>query len=307
MCIPWRRKPQLADFFFEFATLTALAGEAFLRQESVLHRERFCLRRILFHNGLDERGIHAGETEGVVAIVEKGFPCYGTPFRDDLVADDFGVITNLQLRMIIHSQVEKMEEIMQVDFPVRFGVGRERQVFARLLAGHAGAESFFVDGTRVPLEDVHFVAGFGSSGNTEEHGLSFLGQGEVLEEEAKYPAGHGDGGEHGEEDAKAESEGEAADDGRADQEEDHAGNDRCEVAIQNGGPRSFEAGLNRCPEEFPFSEFLLDPLENEDISINRHADGDEGSRDAREGKDDVLAGEEEEGQFEENKEEEAVA
>ena len=46
--------------------------------------------------------------------------------------------------MVVHAQREEVEQVVEVDFPVRLGVGRERQVLARLLARDAGGEPLVV-------------------------------------------------------------------------------------------------------------------------------------------------------------------
>ena len=134
-------------------------------------------------------------------------------------------------------------------------------------------------------------------GNSKKESLSFWAEGEILKEEAKNPARHGDCGEHGEEDAEAERNGKAANDGGADHEEDDTGDNGGDVTVPNGGPGPLEAGFYCGGEKLALSEFFLDAFENEDICINGHPNPAARAGDTFKGKDDILAREEAEGKL----------
>ena len=60
-----------------------------------------------------------------------------------------GVRANFLLRVIVHPQLQEVQEVVEIDFPVRLGVRGERQILPRLLARDARGEPRFV---RVPRQ-----------------------------------------------------------------------------------------------------------------------------------------------------------
>jgi hypothetical protein len=87
--------------------------------------------------GSDDLSFNARKVHGVLSIVKERFPDDWHPFRDDFLPDDDRVRTNFPLCMFIHSQMEKVEQIVEINLPVRFGICREREILPRLLAGNA--------------------------------------------------------------------------------------------------------------------------------------------------------------------------
>jgi len=74
---------------------------------------------------------------GVLSVVKEGFPDDWHPFRDDFLPDDYRVRANFPLCMFIHSQMKKVEKIVEINLPVRLGIRREREILPRLLARNA--------------------------------------------------------------------------------------------------------------------------------------------------------------------------
>src|SRR5262245_34059435 len=92
---------------------------------------------VLRVKGPDDLSFDARKLHGVPSVVKKGFPDDWHPFRDDFLPDKNRVRANFPLGMRIHAQMEEVEQIVQINLPVRLGICRERQILARLLARHA--------------------------------------------------------------------------------------------------------------------------------------------------------------------------
>lgn len=90
-------------------------------------------------------GFEIGKGERVDPVIQKRFPCRGTPARDDFVADGASVVSDLRLGMIVHTQLEKVQQVVQIDFPECFRIGGKWQVLAGLLACDTRLDSLFVD------------------------------------------------------------------------------------------------------------------------------------------------------------------
>ena len=54
--------------------------------------------------------------------------------------------------MLLHAQTQKMKQVVQVALPVRLRIGRQGQVFSRLLARDAKLDALLVERARVRLE-----------------------------------------------------------------------------------------------------------------------------------------------------------
>ena len=72
---------------------------------------------------LNYGGIEAGESGGVHAVVEEGFPDDGEERGDDAFADGGGVVADFKLSVAVHAESEEVQEVVEIDFPVGFGVG----------------------------------------------------------------------------------------------------------------------------------------------------------------------------------------
>ena len=76
------------------------------------------------------------------AIVEKRLPGNGAPSSNDLGPDERGVGTDFDLRVLIHPQFQEMQQIVQVHFPISFGVGGKWKIFPGLFPGDASIKPF---------------------------------------------------------------------------------------------------------------------------------------------------------------------
>ena len=98
----------------------------------------------------DQRAEHlaldAREPDAVARVVVEGFPDVRHPLGDDRLANQRGIGANLRLRMRIHSERQKAEQVVQVHLPVGLGIGGERQVLPRLLARDALVDPGLVGG-----------------------------------------------------------------------------------------------------------------------------------------------------------------
>lgn len=94
---------------------------------------------------LDDADLEAGEVCGLHAVVDEGFPSDGEEGLDDFFADGAGVFADFELGVRIHTKGEEVEEVMEVDFPVGFGVGAEGEILASLFAGDACGDAVFVE------------------------------------------------------------------------------------------------------------------------------------------------------------------
>jgi hypothetical protein len=84
--------------------------------------------------GSEDFSFDARKLHGVLSVVKERFPDDWHPFRDDFLPDDDRVRANFLLCMCIHSQMEEMEQIVEINLPVRLGIRREWKILARLLA-----------------------------------------------------------------------------------------------------------------------------------------------------------------------------
>ena len=50
-----------------------------------------------------------------------------------------------ELGVIVHPQAQEVQQVVQVDLPVRLGVGGKRQILAGLFAGDAGFQPLLID------------------------------------------------------------------------------------------------------------------------------------------------------------------
>jgi hypothetical protein len=85
----------------------------------------------------DDLSFDARKMHGMLSVVKEGFPDDWHLFRDDFLPDDDRVCANFLLCMIIHSQIEKVEQIVEINFPIRLGICREREILPRLLMRNA--------------------------------------------------------------------------------------------------------------------------------------------------------------------------
>jgi hypothetical protein len=53
--------------------------------------------------------------------------------------------------MFIHSQMEEVEQIVEINLPVRFGIRGEREILPRLFARNASRDARLVDCARLFL------------------------------------------------------------------------------------------------------------------------------------------------------------
>src|SRR5580658_1271761 len=84
-------------------------------------------------------------------IIEKSLPNQRNPLRNDLLSDYGSVATNLLLSMTVHAQLQEVQQIVQINLPICFSVGRQRQIFSGLLSGHARGKARLVYRTSCPL------------------------------------------------------------------------------------------------------------------------------------------------------------
>ena len=106
-------------------------------EQTVFGSEVMGVLWVLRVKGPDDLNFDARKLHGVLSVVPEGFPDDWHPFRDDFLPDEDRVRANFLLGMCIHAQMEEVEQIVQINLPVRLGIRRERQILARLLARHA--------------------------------------------------------------------------------------------------------------------------------------------------------------------------
>ncbi len=101
---------------------------------------------------LDHAAVQTCEEHALEPIIDKRFPHQREKRLHDLSSDCRGIVSNFFLRVFIHSQRQKMQQVMQVDLPVGFGVGGKRQVFSSLFACDALADPVLVQFARGGLK-----------------------------------------------------------------------------------------------------------------------------------------------------------
>ena len=100
---------------------------------------------------------------------------------------------------------------------------------------------------------------------------------------SEQEVGDGQRSEHGHDNTDAQR-GSEADDRAGAKEEQHAARDQGgDVGVQNCGERTLEARVNGALDGLAGSHFLLDALEDNDVCVNRHTDGQDNTCNARQG------------------------
>ena len=102
--------------------------------------------------GSDDLRFDTRQVHRVLSVVKERFPDDWHPFRDDVLPDDERVGANFLLGMCIHSQMEEVEQIVEINLPVCLGIRRKREILPRLLTRHAGRDPCLVDSARLLLE-----------------------------------------------------------------------------------------------------------------------------------------------------------
>ena len=106
---------------------------------------------------------------------------------------------------------------------------------------------------------------------------------------SEQEVGDGQRGEHGHDNTDAQR-GSEADDRAGAKEEQHAARDQGgDVGVQNCGECTLEAGVNGALDGLAGSHFLLDALEDDDVCVNRHTDGQDDTCDTGQGQGHVKA------------------
>ena len=59
----------------------------------------------------------------LLTVVEKRLPCQRDPSGDDLVSYQLCISPNLGLSILVHTDMQEMQQIMQIDFPIRLDIG----------------------------------------------------------------------------------------------------------------------------------------------------------------------------------------
>src|SRR5450756_420529 len=98
-----------------------------------------------------------------------------------------------------------------------------------------------------------------------------------VEEEVR----HEDRGEDRGEKADDEGDGEALDGPRAELEQEEGGGDRRDVRVDDRAPGALEAEVDRGLRSLAVVHLLADAFEDEDVRVDRHADREDETRDAR--------------------------
>src|SRR5205085_929795 len=151
--LPRNREPEVGKLRLALAPF-AIRLEAFFSALEPAEFFRFGERGVgvAARDGTDQHLLESRQADGMKLVIEERFPREGTPFGDDLLADHVRVIANLLLRVRVHAKPQEMQKIVQVHFPVRFGVRRKRKIFSRLFARNAELEPLLVDRTRKVLQ-----------------------------------------------------------------------------------------------------------------------------------------------------------
>ena len=68
--------------------------------------------------------VQPGQLYRFQPVVGKGLPHQRKQRADNLLADRLGVLANLPLGVRVHPQVQEVQQIVQIDLPVRLGIGR---------------------------------------------------------------------------------------------------------------------------------------------------------------------------------------
>src|SRR5271157_1292719 len=87
----------------------------------------------------------------MASIVEKRLPNQRNPLRNDLLANYCCVATNLLLSVLVHSQIQEMKQIVQINLPICFSVRRQRQILSSLFSGYACGKARLIGGTSCAL------------------------------------------------------------------------------------------------------------------------------------------------------------
>ena len=59
--------------------------------------------------------------------------------------------------MAIHPKCQKVQQVMEINFPIRFSVRRKRQVFARLFASYSGRNASLINVSELRLKLSFFL------------------------------------------------------------------------------------------------------------------------------------------------------
>ena len=99
----------------------------------------------LLHQPNHHLTIQPCQEQSADAVVLECLPDYRKQWLYDLLADRCRVVPNFLLRVTVHSQCQEVQQVVQIDFPVGLGVGRQRKVLAGLLAGDTDIAPFLLD------------------------------------------------------------------------------------------------------------------------------------------------------------------
>ena len=84
--------------------------------------------------------------------------------------------------------------------------------------------------------------------------------------------GHGQRGEHGDDNADAQRGREADDRAGTEEEQNRRRDQGGDVGVQNCGKRALEARIDRALDRLTRAQLFLDALEDDDVGVNRHTD-----------------------------------
>ena len=112
-----------------------------------------------------------------------------------------------------------------------------------------------------------------------------FGRPDTVQDDVQEGARDGDGREQADAHAQRQRQAEALDDagaeGAAEPEEDPARDERREVGVTDRRPGTREAGIDRLVDGASGAQLLLHPFEDQDVGVDRHADGQDEARHAR--------------------------
>ena len=112
----------------------------------------------------------------------------------------------------------------------------------------------------------------------------------LLGKESEEHLGHDQRGVHRDDDAATEGHGEATDRTGTEDEENDTGHQRGDVRIENRDEGPVIACLDSVPQLLAALLLLADTFEDEHIGVDRHADGQQDTRDTRQGEHRQLDG-----------------
>src|SRR5882672_346307 len=122
---PGRREPECLQLRLQLLAL-AVGGQTPLLagiEETARGGDAARALGVAGGDGAQDLEFDPRKRNGVTAVVEERLPDKGHPPGHDLLADDVRVGTNLTLRMLVHPKAQEVEEIVEIDFPVRLGIG----------------------------------------------------------------------------------------------------------------------------------------------------------------------------------------